>query len=615
MIVWAYLAIKLTDGPNGARGGGGLVGGVKAASFPVGIALAATWNPELVEQIGRALAEEARSKGARVLLGPTVNIHRSPLNGRNFECYSEDPFLSARIVVAYIRGVQANGVAATVKHFVGNESEFERHTISSEIDERALREIYLPPFEAAVKDAHVGAVMAAYNRVNGTYASEHPGLLLDLLKREWGFDGVVMSDWFATHTTALAASAGLDLEMPGPTRHRGAQLVQAVRSGEVEPEAVRESARRILRLIAKVGAFEDPTIAPEQAIDRPEHRALIRRAGAEAVVLLKNDGILPLERSQLTTIAVIGPNAATAQIMGGGSAQLNAHYRVSPLEGITASVGDSVSVGYAPGCTNEKFLPVLRGPFDVDYFNSPDLSGEVVFREERAEGELMWLGEIAPGIDADTFSVRVSGAVTPQADGEHHFGLVSAGLSRLYLDGQLLVDNWAAWQPGDTYFGSGSREAIGVVELVAGRAYALTVESSHHRAGALGIRALRIGMMQPLGDAAIEQAVQLAARSDVAVVCVGLNGDWDTEGRDRPHMDLVGRQNELVARVAAANSKDSRGAADRWAGRDAMVARGTGRSASLVSRPGMRERDCRRPLWRRRPWRPTAADVSGPPGG
>ncbi|KPV51926.1 beta-glucosidase, partial [Kouleothrix aurantiaca] len=214
-------AIKVSDGPNGARGGGSLVGGVKAASFPVGIALAASWDPALVKRVGQALAEEALSKGARVLLAPTVNIHRSTLNGRNFECYSEDPHLSARLAVAYIQGLQQNGVGATVKHFVGNESEFERMTISSEIDERALREIYLPPFEAAVKEAKTWALMSSYNKLNGTYVSERADMLLDLLKGEWGFDGVVMSDWFATHSTAPAQNGGLDLEMPGPSRFRG----------------------------------------------------------------------------------------------------------------------------------------------------------------------------------------------------------------------------------------------------------------------------------------------------------------------------------------------------------------------------------------------------------
>jgi beta-glucosidase len=548
-------AIKVTDGPNGARGGGSLVGGVKAASFPVGIALASTWNTALVEQVGRALAEEARSKGARVLLAPTVNIHRSALNGRNFECYSEDPILSAQMARAYISGVQAQGVAATVKHYVGNESEFERHTISSEIDERALREIYLLPFEVAVKEAGVWAVMAAYNRVNGTFASEHPPLLLGLLKGEWGFDGVVMSDWFGTHSTAAAANAGLDLEMPGPTRHRGTALVEAVRSGEASPSAVADSARRLLRLVQRVGAFDDPTIPPEQAIDRPEHRALIRRAGAEAMVLLKNDGILPLDASALRKIAVIGPNAATAQIMGGGSAQLNAHYRVSPLEGIAARAGAAVEVGHEQGCTNHKLLPAFRGPLSVEYFASRDLSGPVAFREQRTDGELMWFESVAPGVDANSFSARLSGTFTPESSGRYQFGLVSAGLSRLYLDGQLLVDNWDGWRPGDTYFGSGSQEAIGAAELQAGRTCAVTIEYAAQTSGELGIQAVHVGVLLPLGEEAIDRAVQLAAASDVAVVCAGLTGEWDTEGRDRPHMDLVGRQDELIARVAAANPR------------------------------------------------------------
>jgi beta-glucosidase len=372
---------------------------------------------------------------------------------------------------AYISGLQSRGIAATVKHYVGNESEFERMTISSDIDERALREIYLVPFEAAVKDARVWAVMAAYNKVNGTFASEHPRLLLDLLKREWGFDGVVMSDWFATHTTAAAANAGLDLEMPGPTRHRGMALVEAVQSGEVGAESIRDSARRMLRLIQRVGAFEDPTVPAEQAIDRPEDRALIRRAGAEGAVLLKNDGLLPLDASRLASIAVIGPNAATAQIMGGGSAQVNAHYHVSPLEGIAARVDGKATVGHEPGCTNHRLLPVLRGGVRVEYFNGPDLEGQVVAREERPDGELMWLHELPSGVSGDAFSARLHGQLVAEASGEHQFGLVSAGLSRLYVDGNLLVDNWSDWQPGDNYFGAGGREAIGVLRLEAGRTY------------------------------------------------------------------------------------------------------------------------------------------------
>lgn len=423
--------IKVSDGPNGARGGGALVGGVPAACFPVGISLASTWNTALVEQIGQALGEEAQSKGARVLLGPTVNIHRSTLNGRNFECYSEDPFLSAQMVVAYIKGVQSRGVAATVKHYVGNESEFQRMTISSEIDDRALREIYLPPFEAAVKEAKVWAIMSGYNKVNGTYAGDHPKLLRGVLKEEWGFDGVVMSDWFAAHSVT-SVEAGLDLEMPGPARERGAKLVQAVQSGQVSAEAVQESARRMLRLMARVGAFDNPTIPDEQALDRSEHRALIRRAGAEGIVLLKNDGVLPLGKHALSTLAVIGPNARTAQIMGGGSAQVNAHYRVSPLEGIAAQVGEAVEISYELGCTNYKFLPLLPGKqiasadgqsgLSAEYFNGLDLSGPVVFCKQTPEAEVMWFDAVGPGVNLAHFSARFTTHFTPGTSGEHHPG-------------------------------------------------------------------------------------------------------------------------------------------------------------------------------------------------
>jgi beta-glucosidase len=546
-------AIKVSDGPNGARGGGSLVGGVKAASFPVGIALASTWNTELVELIGAALAEEARSKGASVLLAPTVNIHRSTLNGRNFECYSEDPYLSARLAVAYINGLQRQGVGATVKHYVGNESEFQRMTISSEIDERALREIYLPPFEAAVKEAHTWAVMSSYNKVNGTYVNERADLQIDILKREWGFDGVVMSDWFATHSTAEAANGGLDLEMPGPSQHRGAKLVEAVRAGQVSTEQVKDSARRMLRLISRVGGFEQPTIPEEQAIDKPEHRALIRRAGGEGIVLLKNNGVLPLDPQAIESIAMIGPNTREARIMGGGSAQVNAHYRISPAEGITAQVGEHIELTYAVGGFNHKHLPLLQRPCTISYYNSTDLSGAVVAEGQTSEAEVMWFHNLPSELDRNAFSARFSTTVTPEQSGEHQFSLISAGLTRLYVDGELLIDNWANWQPGDTYFGTGSTEAIGSINLEAKHTYTVEVEYSSTSNTLLAVKALRVGMWRPLGEQEIEQAVAQAAAASVAVLFVGLNAEWDSEGADRPHMNLPGNQNELIARVAAAN--------------------------------------------------------------
>src|SRR3954468_7954518 len=309
--------IKVSDGPSGARGET-YAGGSTSASFPCGTAIGATWDVELVGRIGSALAEQARSKGAQVLLGPTVNMHRSPLAGRNFETYSEDPYLASRLVVAYITALQAGGVAATVKHFVCNDSEFERMTISSEVSERALQEIYLPPFHAAVTEAGSWAIMTAYNRINGTYACENADLIRDVLEGDWGFDGLVMSDWFGTHSTVEAANAGLDLEMPGPGRHLGPRLLEPVESGQVTEDVVDEKVRRLLRLAIRTGALGDGTSEEEpeeESLDRPEDRALIREAAAAAMVLLHNDGaLLPLDTTAIRSLALIGPNAATAQI-------------------------------------------------------------------------------------------------------------------------------------------------------------------------------------------------------------------------------------------------------------------------------------------------------------
>ncbi len=560
-------AIKVTDGPNGARGGGGFVGGaVTSACFPAGIALAATWDTELIGRIGAALGQEAKAKGASVLLGPTVNIHRSPLNGRNFECFSEDPHLSARMAVAYIKGLQSENVGATVKHYVCNDSEFERNTMSSEVDERTLREIYLSPFEAAVREADTWAVMSGYNRVNGTYAGEHHTLLTELLKGEWGFQGIVMSDWFGTKSTVDAANNGLDLEMPGPPAWRGEKLLAAVEAGTVDLAAVDEAARRMLRLIERTGAFEAPLPDEERSVDRPEHRALIRRAGAVGTVLLKNEwNALPLKPAELKTLAIIGPNARAVQMMGGGSAQVNAHYAVSPYEGIAAAVGDSVTLGYEIGCTNHKMIPHLDTSLTthpgrtgepgllIQYHNNNHLDDEPVHVATTRTSEQVWLGEVVQGVVPGAFSASMTARIKPEHTGEHTFSLCSAGLCRLYVDGREAIDNWTRQERGQTYFGFGSAEVTAPVHMEAGRDYDLRVEYSSQ--GATMLNAFRLGHLPPVPDDAIERAVNLAAQSDAALLFIGLNGDWESEGHDRNDMELTGRQNELVSRVAAANPR------------------------------------------------------------
>jgi beta-glucosidase len=543
--------LRVTEGPNGARGGGSLIGGVKSASFPVGIALGATWNTALVEQIGAALADEVKSKNAHMLLAPTVNIHRSVTNGRNFECYSEDPILSGELAVAYIVGLQGQGIGATIKHFAGNESEIERTTMSSQIDERTLREVYLIPFEWAVKKAKTWGVMSSYNRLNGTFTSEHNWLLSTVLRDEWGYDGIVMSDWFGSHSTAETVNAGLDLEMPGPPRDRGQKLIDAVKSGAVSQATLRQRVVAMLRLMERVGSLDDHRPFEEVANDRPEHRALIRRAGAEAAVLLKNNGILPLKGDG--TIAVIGPNAKIAQIMGGGSAQLNAHYRVSPWQGLVAAVGEE-RLSYAPGCTNHRFEPVLRGALTVEYFANEKLAGEPVHVGTQDEAQAFWIGHVADGkVDAQHFSARITGSFTPETSGEHRVGIYSAGFAKVYVDGKLIADAWTNWTKGRTFFEEGCDEVVGTVSLEAGRSHEVVIEFATKDFATLGLAAFAAGIGLPLGDEAIAEAVRVARNADTAIVFVGRNGEWDTEGSDLPSITLPGRQNELVAAIANAN--------------------------------------------------------------
>ncbi len=546
--------LRVTDGPNGARGGGSLIGGVKSAAFPVGIALGATWNPDLVTEIGAALADEVKSKGAHVSLAPTVNIHRSVTNGRNFECYSEDPLLTGVLAVAYIKGLQSQGISATIKHFVGNESEIQRTTMSSQIDERSLREIYLMPFEMAVKDGGTWGIMSSYNKLNGTYTAENHWLLTEVLRGDWGYDGIVMSDWFGSRSTAPTVNAGLDLEMPGPTRDRGEKLIAAVEDGEVSAETVRASALNVLRLMERTGSLSDNRPHTEEANDRPEHRALIRRAGAEGTVLLKNSGILPLDKSAGQTIAIIGPNAKVAQIMGGGSAQLNPHYRVSPWEGLVNALGGDELLTFAEGAANNRFEPLLKGSFRADYFASRDLSGPVVHSETIENIQAFLIGPMGGGkVDPSAFSLRITGTFTPEQDGIHRAGFFATGPARLKVDGRIIADCWTNWTAGETFFEEGCNEIVGEVSLKAGHPHDVVLEYTAKKSANLTFSAFQAGIGKPLGQAEIDEAATVAANADLVILCVGRNGEWDTEGSDLPDIRLPGLQDALIKAVSAAN--------------------------------------------------------------
>jgi beta-glucosidase len=530
--------VRVSDGPAGVRGTSWT--GPPSASFPCGTALAATFDPDLVRAVGRALGREARAKSAHVLLAPTVNLQRTPIGGRNFECMSEDPVHSAVIAVAYIEGVQAERVACCVKHLVGNDTEFNRMTISSEIPERVLREVYLVPFEAAV-DAGVRSVMSAYNRLNGTFCSENDWLLRTVLREEWGFDGVVFSDWFGTHSTAPTVRAGLDVEMPGPPRFRSvAQLREAMQRGDVTEPEIDEIVARLATLAEWTGAATTGT--DERTLDDPAIRAVSRRAAAAGTVLLRNENLLPLRPG--TRIALIGPYAATGRVQGGGSARVRA---AEPSALLPALRERGFVVEHAIGCHIEKTLPALRGDFEVTI---TDVHGESVTEPARRV-QFFWQEEPADGLDAE-FGARVSGTFLPDVDGEWRIGLRAVGTATVRIDGDVVV---ALDEPrsGGSFFGYGSEEVVATVELTAGEPCHVDVDLP--MAPHPGVRALVVGAAPPERVDRMREAVELAVASDVAVVVVGTDDEWETEGEDRTSMALPGRQDELVAAVSAANPR------------------------------------------------------------
>ena len=546
--------LKVSDGPVGVRGDQ-WAGGATSTSFPCGSALGATWDPDLVERVGAALGSEARDKGVHVVLGPTVNLHRTPLAGRNFECYSEDPRLSGTLGAAWVRGLQSQRVACTVKHFAANDQEHERMTVSAEADERTLRELYLRPFEIIVRDGGAWGVMSAYNRLGGTYCGEHPWLLTTVLRDEWGFDGFVISDWFGTHSTA-AAAAGLDLEMPGPAQWFGPQLARAVADGAVAEAVVDEMVRRLLRIYDRTGALDpdDDRPSSERSV---EHRALAREAAAASFVLLHDQrSVLPLDAATLRSIAVIGPNADIANVQGGGSARVSTRHEVTPLDGIRERAGTEVAVQFERGCVNHKTMPPFEtrrhatGPLTVEYFGDAEWSGQPVRVDRSTRSYHLWLGQWCPEVPLH-FSARVTGTIAVDESGPWSLSLVSAGRSRLWIDDELVVDNWDP-QPGEFFFGMGSSEVIGEQTFEAGREYALRAEFVTTMPGVAG---LVIGMLPPIPDDMMERAVAAAAAADVALVVVGTNSDWESEGIDRADLALPGRQRELIERVAAANPR------------------------------------------------------------
>lgn len=542
-------SLVMSDGPIGVRGTGWAPDDPSVA-LPSPTALAAAWDVDLAERAGRLLGQESRRKGVHVLLGPTVNLHRTPLNGRHFECYSEDPLLTAEIAVGFVRGVQDHGVATTVKHLVGNDFETDRMEVDVQIGEQALRELYLAPFEQVVREGGWG-VMSAYNGVNGSPMASNKRLQDDILKGEWGFDGVVVSDWRAARSTVGAALGGLDIAMPNLENPWGAALIDAVRTGLVPEKVIDDKVRRVLLLAQRVGALDggSPVPSPPDL----DGDTVAHEVAARSFVLVRNENFtLPLKPRALSKVAVIGALAQDARVLGGGSAQVAPPHTISPLDGLTAALSE-VEVTYAVGADPRPFLPAAHGE---QWSNIRMTIGGRSFPLDRTA--VRWIGSPPGGLPLDAVDgLRLEAEFTPSQAGAHTFAISGFGTFTLTVGDRLLYDG-TLHPPGAgrAELLLSPREERFEVSLSAGVPVKVVLEQTITQGAAHSV-ATTLGYRPPSPDAdgMIEEAVRLAAESDVAVVVVGTTEQVESEGFDRTSLALPGRQDELVARVAAANPR------------------------------------------------------------
>jgi len=568
-------ALAMADGPRGVRGGqDGTFG--NATQFLEPIAMAATWNPEVINTVGKALGEETLNKGtgARVILGPCVNIERSPLGGRDGESFGEDPYLAGQIAVGYIRGVQSTGASACIKHFACNNEEIDRDYVNALVDERALREIYLPAFQAGIQQGNAWTLMASYNKINGYHATANHYLMTEILRNEWGFQGIAMSDWGAVHETDGVVNAGLDLEMPGGEHLTESKLADALRNGHITQAQIDIAVKHILWSIVRCGLMNGPHKPNHANIDSQPHRDANFNAALEAMVLLKNDGAaLPLNRKHIGSLAVIGPLADVDNPGIGGSSSVSASHFVKPLTGIKQAA-PNVDIRYAPGCgitggatrlpniipasvlTPTGAMPTALGRHVAtsddtthgltgDYFANAELKGRPVVTRIDPAVDFDWAKtKPAPGLPQEHFSVRWSGTLTAPKTGTYELGVNVDDGVRVYIDGQLIVDHWTE--------GNAAPTQTGTVDLVAGHSYKIRVDYYQ----AAGDASIRLAWLLP-GETApgIDDAVAAASHADAAVVFVGTAGFIEGEGFDRHSTDLPGHQADLIRAVAAVNKR------------------------------------------------------------
>lgn len=552
-------SLVMSDGPIGVRGVRWTADDPSIA-LPSPTALAATWDQELARRAGALLAQEARRKGVHVLLAPTVNLHRSPLGGRHFEAYSEDPYLTGVIGTGYVRGVQSGGVGTTVKHFVANDAETDRFTVDNRVPARALRELYLAPFEAIVANAHPWGIMTAYNQVNGVTMTEHRHLVEDVLRGEWGFDGYNVSDWLAARSTTGAIVGGLDVAMPGPRTVYGEPLAAAVRAGRVAEDTLDEAVRNVLRLAARVGILEgaEPAVAPRDLPAEIDGEALAREVARRSFVLVRNENrTLPLRADG--TVALIGAAARDARILGGGSATVFPAHVVSPLDGLAAALPDA-ALSYAVGADpSDELAPADKG-FELRAV-CRDATGAVLGEGSLPTGQVQWIGDDLPeGVTHETLaSVEVTGTFTPRESGDHSFGTRGLGAFTLTVGGDVLYDGvqgaGAESDPFEAFFGSPVER--GKVTLTAGEPVEISLRHPVGREPGAPLPAVMFSLVhlgpRRAADELIAEAVEAARAADTAVVVVATTESVESEGFDRRDLALPGRQDDLVRAVAAAN--------------------------------------------------------------
>jgi beta-glucosidase len=556
-------AFLMSDGPVGAHIP------PPSTAYAAGIGLAASWDPQLAERIGRQLGRDARSRGANYLLGPGVNIYRAPMNGRNFEYFGEDPFLGSRIVIGYIDGVQAEGVSATVKHYLGNNSEFARFTSDSIIDERTMREIYMPIFEAAVKEAHVGSIMDSYNFTNGQHLTESGYLNTTVAKEQWGFDGLIMSDWTATHDGIKAVNGGLDLEMPFPQFMNRETLLPAVKSGEVKESVIDDHVRRLLRVAIRFGWLDHPQLDLNVSRFNPQGDEAAFQGASEGAVLLKNEGgLLPLDRKRIHNIAVIGPNAFPGSPTAGGSGEVPTFNSVGALRGISDALGSGAIVTYARGiptlhqiAAGTVFTTDPRGNHPgvaVDSFPTPEMNGKP---ESSSVERGITYGKPGLGDPEDVEALgtltaadfgrlltnpkvsykRWTGYYTPKSAGAHTLFMQTTENYRILVDDKVIIDYAAL-----------PKALLTNVQLdLTAAPHKVVLEELGGTAFGEGFARLGIAANATIVDS---YAKALAKNADVVVIAAGFNAEIESEGSDREFTLPIG-QDELIREIAQVNPK------------------------------------------------------------